>query len=149
MNPNTRNRNLWTPLHDCAVQGNARICTILLDAGSDVRARTRQNSTALHIACAKNHVDIVRCLLTRPHIEIDAVNNVGQTALVKCCEKGFEDLVCSIAFLSLCVLKKTLGMKGLSYLNLMHIHVFLISFRFRCSSPLVFVYWFWTCSLLR
>ncbi|KAK6359537.1 hypothetical protein TWF696_000691 [Orbilia brochopaga] len=56
-NPNMRNRNLSTALHQAAVWGNERIIGLLIDYGADVKAVDKDGHTLLHYAAYATMVD--------------------------------------------------------------------------------------------
>lgn len=52
-----------TALHQACKHGHLEVVQILLAAGADVRALTREERTSLHMACRYGHLDIVKALL--------------------------------------------------------------------------------------
>jgi ankyrin repeat protein len=62
-NPNTaRAKNLWTPLHQAASRGNARIVSALLARGANSRVRDRDGKTPLDVAREKRRAAVVEVL---------------------------------------------------------------------------------------
>ena len=62
--PRTATDNNFTPLHAAAMQGNARICQLLLDHGADPNMQTDpQGYLPLHSAAWGGHVEAVQVLL--------------------------------------------------------------------------------------
>ena len=65
--PNTaRDKNLWTPLHQAASRGNARIVSALLERGASGKARDRDGKTPLDVARDKRRIAVVE-VLSRPN----------------------------------------------------------------------------------
>jgi len=63
--PNTvRAKNLWTPLHQAASRGNARIVSALLERGASLKAKDRDGKTPLDIAREKRRATVVEILKT-------------------------------------------------------------------------------------
>ena len=61
--PNTaRDKNLWTPLHQAASRGNARIVSALLEHGAAGKARDRDGKTPLDVAREKRRNAVVEIL---------------------------------------------------------------------------------------
>ncbi|HYU54235.1 MAG TPA: ankyrin repeat domain-containing protein, partial [Gemmatimonadaceae bacterium] len=62
-NPNTaRAKNLWTPLHQAASRGNARIVSALLEHGASPKSRDRDGQTPLDVAREKRRTAVVEVL---------------------------------------------------------------------------------------
>jgi ankyrin repeat protein len=62
-NPNTaRAKNLWTPLHQAASRGNARIVSALLEHGASPRSRDRDGKTPFDVAREKRRTAVVDVL---------------------------------------------------------------------------------------
>ncbi len=58
-------RSGWTPLHRAAEQGHSHLCTLLLDQGADVHARTAMGwFTPLHCCLAHGWVDTAELLVS-------------------------------------------------------------------------------------
>jgi ankyrin repeat protein len=65
--PNTaRDKNLWTPLHQAASRGNARIVSALLERGASSKARDRDGKTPLDVAREKKRTAVLE-VLSRPN----------------------------------------------------------------------------------
>ena len=47
---NSKDKDLWTPLHYAALTYNMALCKILIDAGADVNAITASGDSVLHRA---------------------------------------------------------------------------------------------------
>lgn len=70
----------WTPLHYAAFEGRVELLERLLAAGAEVNAPSPSASTALMLAARNGHIEVVRRLLRRPEVNLDAVNDSGFTA---------------------------------------------------------------------
>lgn len=68
------------PLHIAASVGNLAIVQLLCQRGCKMSLMSNKAS-ALHAACVKDHVHVVRWLLLKTMINIFAVSNGGETAL--------------------------------------------------------------------
>ena len=66
--------------------------TALLDRGADINAKNTFGNTALMLAAAKHHPEVVRLLLLRG-AEVNAVNNRGRTAVEVAVRAGHADIV--------------------------------------------------------
>ncbi|PIG83092.1 Ankyrin repeat protein [Aspergillus arachidicola] len=89
-----------TPLHLAAMEGHARLVTLLLDSptgsGVNINVTTREGETALHLAVKHHRPEVVQVLLcpTRRHaLQVDAQDWLGRTALHLACERNRRDLV--------------------------------------------------------
>jgi ankyrin repeat protein len=62
-NPNTaRAKNLWTPLHQAASRGNARIVSALLEHGASPKSQDLEGQTPLDVAREKRRTAVVEVL---------------------------------------------------------------------------------------
>ena len=62
--PNARNDNGWTPLHQASDYGDAELLGALLSPGADINARDNKGITPLHLAHFRGHKEVVAALLT-------------------------------------------------------------------------------------
>lgn len=76
-------------LHWACERGYADIARTLLDAGTDTEIGDYRGDRALHWAAAGGHAEVVMLLLERG-ADKNALNDVGETPLVVCREKGTE-----------------------------------------------------------
>jgi hypothetical protein len=67
------------PLHNAAVKGCVNVCAFLINRGADIDAQTAAGDTALHLAAANRHFDVVSLLL-RHHADTGICNNAGFSA---------------------------------------------------------------------
>lgn len=81
------NRNEATPLHRACASGELAFVELLLNNGADITAVTRHGYTPLHLVCTEDstgsRLGIVRALLERDITLINAVDDRGQTALMR------------------------------------------------------------------
>jgi ankyrin repeat protein len=83
-----------TPLYRAGLAGNASAFELLLDLGTDVNNRNNDNRwTILICAVAENRIVIVEQLLRRPEIEINAADDIQNTALHIAAERGHTRMV--------------------------------------------------------
>ncbi|KAB7503441.1 Protein phosphatase 1 regulatory subunit 16A, partial [Armadillidium nasatum] len=62
-NPNTKNYEGLTPLHQCCIDGNIEMAKLFLQNGSYVNATDMDRWTPLHAAATCGHKDLAECLL--------------------------------------------------------------------------------------
>ena len=84
----------WTPLHLAAFFGHAKIAEMLLTAGADVRAASRNSTgnTPLHAALAGNH-KIAAGLLLGAGADVNAGDAAGWRPLHLAAHNGHVDLM--------------------------------------------------------
>jgi hypothetical protein len=78
---NAKSNNGWTPLHWAATQGHVDILHLLVENGADLEAQDRNGSRALHTAAGFGHLPFIQELISRYHVNINARENNGETAL--------------------------------------------------------------------
>ena len=75
----------WTVLHRAAHGGSEEIMALLLDTaasrGATVNGRTRRGEAALHVACRRDNVAVVKLLLRRGASALDASDGQHATPL--------------------------------------------------------------------
>jgi ankyrin repeat protein len=67
------------------------VVEILLAHGADVRARSANGSTPLHLAAGRDHVEIARMLLDRD-AQANSADNSGSTPLDEAAWRGHADM---------------------------------------------------------
>ncbi len=83
-----------SPLYRAGLMGNADAFARLLDHGADINNRNNDNRwTILICAVAENHIAIAQQALGRPGIEINAVDDMQNTALHIAAERGLARMV--------------------------------------------------------
>lgn len=81
-------------LHDACEKGNYRNVQLLIDAGADVDAQTRDEDgySPLHCAAAKGRVNVVRVLIDH-NADVNAQDKYHETPLHQAAELGHDDVV--------------------------------------------------------
>jgi len=91
-NPEERREGI-TALMEAGAAGHAPIVQMLLDAGSQVNARSTNGATALFGACQHNHKDVVEILI-QAGADINArLKSDRTTALYWACFSGHQEIV--------------------------------------------------------
>jgi len=90
--PGATVRNSMTPLMLAALQGEAMIVTLLLQAGIDINRRNDDDNNALWFACVGNHPAVARQLIDQG-IDIDNQNVNGATCLIYAASAGKSAMV--------------------------------------------------------
>ena len=67
----------------------------LLQAGADPSIKGKKGSTPLHFAARRGNHEIVKVLLQRPKVKINAADSSGKTALHVACSEGHSSLFAS------------------------------------------------------
>jgi len=78
---NARNNNGFTPLHYAADHGHVDILHLLVENGADLEAQGNIGRRTLHFAASNGHLPFIQELLSRYHVDINARDNFGFTAL--------------------------------------------------------------------
>jgi len=76
--PNVKNRDGKTPLHNAASEGHLEVVKLLLERGADPNVKDDDGNTPLHNAAWRGHLEVVKLLL-----EHGADPNVQETTLTK------------------------------------------------------------------
>lgn len=76
----TTNTNASTPLHEAALNGQAKCVQFLINSGSHLNEPNKDGSTPLHLACNESHYDVVVILLEN-NCKIDVRNKFGTTPM--------------------------------------------------------------------
>ena len=71
-----------TPLHYAALFGHVDILHLLVENGADLEAQNNPGERALHIAARYCNLPIIQELISRYHVDINARENDGRTALM-------------------------------------------------------------------
>lgn len=88
-----RNLTGMTPLHMAAVCGKLDVFNFLIAHGADLTARDFRQCSVLHYAAGDNREDIVRVLLTKYKVDINAPGRNGMTALHEAAFFGRSSMV--------------------------------------------------------
>ncbi len=87
-----RNSARQTPLHVACALCDVVAIEILLAHGADVNALDGDGATALHLAAAGGHLDVVRALIAHSSADVDLVDGDGATALHLAAAGGHLDV---------------------------------------------------------
>jgi hypothetical protein len=78
---NVRNIYGYTPLHWAAIFGHVDILHLLVENGADLEAQNNYGQRALHCAALFGRLPFIQELISRYHVDINARDNDGRTAL--------------------------------------------------------------------
>lgn len=76
-----QNNNGQTSLHYAASRDRLDVARVLLDKGAEVNSRDKMGSCPLHRAASRGHVKMVELLISRPSIQLNPADSVGNTPL--------------------------------------------------------------------
>jgi len=76
-----------------AEQGKISALKKTIKQGVDVNERSQEGNTALILAAANNHPEVIQLLLSNPAIDVNMQNNAGKTALILAATKGYLGIV--------------------------------------------------------
>jgi ankyrin repeat protein len=79
-NPNVRDEDLRTPLHQAVLGNSVGLVGLLIESGADLNAKDSQGMTALHFAAQEYLPEIARILVGRG-ADPNAVDEDGNSAL--------------------------------------------------------------------
>ncbi|KAL2097763.1 hypothetical protein ACEWY4_006970 [Coilia grayii] len=82
-----------TALHLAARHGRRLIVPLLLAVGADANAQDRAGSTALMLACERDHCDIAAILLQQADCDLALTDREGRSALSIALKASYTDLV--------------------------------------------------------
>jgi hypothetical protein len=78
---NAKSNGGYTPLHSAAIFGNVDILHLLVENGANLEAQDVVGWRALHRATDHGHLPFIQELISRYHVDINARDNNGTTAL--------------------------------------------------------------------
>jgi hypothetical protein len=78
---NAKDRWDRTPLHLAAYNGHVDILHLLVENGANLEAQSSNGGRALHKAVLNGHLPFIQELISRYHVDINARDNDGTTAL--------------------------------------------------------------------
>ncbi|MFT5359219.1 MAG: ankyrin repeat protein/WD40 repeat protein, partial [Polyangiales bacterium] len=81
-----------TPFMWALFTGNGAMATVLLEAGADMKVRSKGRGTALQMAALRGMTEVVKRLLTAG-VKVDLKNSDGATALLSAVPAGHTDVV--------------------------------------------------------
>ncbi|VDO81216.1 unnamed protein product [Schistosoma mattheei] len=82
---NQGDEHRFSLLHWAAREGQRNIVDLLVIRGARINATNMGDDTALHLAAAHGHFDVVHYLLNSHRLNVDAANEHGNTALHYAC----------------------------------------------------------------
>ncbi len=89
---NQGDEHRFSLLHWAAREGRRAIVELLISRGARVNATNLGDDTALHLAAAHGHYDVVHFLLSNFRLAVDAANEHGNTALHYACFWNHHDV---------------------------------------------------------
>ncbi|XP_067650462.1 ankyrin repeat domain-containing protein 50-like [Haliotis asinina] len=81
-----------TILMVAAKNGHSQILEFLLRKGANVSQVDNNGDSALHWACSRGHVDIVKHLLSQHNVDIDSRGQFGRTSLMTALFRGHREV---------------------------------------------------------
>jgi ankyrin repeat protein len=78
---NAKDKYGETPLHEAAGHGHIDILHLLAENGADLEAQSNYGRRALHCAALLDNLPFVQELVSRYHVDINARDRYGDTAL--------------------------------------------------------------------
>jgi len=78
---NARGQHGETPLFGAALRSKIEVLHLLIENGADIEAQNNFGSRALHVAATHDVLPIVKELVTRYHVDINAKDNQMKTAV--------------------------------------------------------------------
>ncbi|KAF9766838.1 hypothetical protein IL306_000691 [Fusarium sp. DS 682] len=86
--------NLGTPFLVAVSEGQVEAANLLLDAGADLQARNQSNNyPVLMVASDRGHLNVVKALLDRPGVDVNAHGSFAYTALHAAAASGHLEVV--------------------------------------------------------
>jgi len=92
---NARDEQGMTPLHTASSKGYEEIILLLLNYGADVKATSSSGTTPLQEACAADHVESARLLITQGHANVQdrsqsngwvPLHDAAMRGSISCCQ---------------------------------------------------------------
>ena len=88
----TRCSKGWTAIHYAIESGNIDLIKYFVKKGSDIYWKTKNNSTCLHIAASRGHVNVCKTLLEEYNFDISLTNISGWNVLHYAARSGDLEL---------------------------------------------------------
>lgn len=92
-NINNPDKDNISPLWRACYQGDVKIVKLLVEHGADVFQQNDEGTTPFMIACAVQHLSVVKYLVENTKVDLNTPTKTGMTPLFRCCSKGYFDLV--------------------------------------------------------
>jgi len=88
-------RSNHTPLHEAVIGGHTEVVAFLISRGANIMMRDNTDSLPIHIACANNHISIVRILLNSKGAKKTLLvkDGKGKTARQLCASKFLRTIL--------------------------------------------------------
>ena len=94
VHPDSTDSKAWgSPLYFASHRGDSEMVRLLLEARANTDDRRQQNFTALGIACAVGHENVVKVLLEAGEDQDGACTSEGTTPLGAAADRGREEVV--------------------------------------------------------
>ena len=77
-----------TPFHLACQFGLLKLCEELIDKNVDINAKNNIGDSPLIVTCRHSHFEVIKLLINNPYIEIDLVNEAGDTFLHALCRSS-------------------------------------------------------------
>ncbi|KAF3904418.1 Ankyrin-1 [Orbilia brochopaga] len=87
-----KDQELGPTLWDAANRGQAKVATMLLDAGADKNYKTDSNRSVLHTAAYNGHEEVVRVLLLR-RVDLDLIDEYGDSAIKDAASWSYTNVI--------------------------------------------------------
>ncbi|XP_046546810.1 ankyrin repeat domain-containing protein 50-like [Haliotis rubra] len=90
---NSRGEYGRTPVMIAARWGHKGVFDLLVSRGGDVALVSDHGDNILHVACYGGHVDMVKHILYKYHVNLDTRNQYGRTAVMVAARMGYVSVV--------------------------------------------------------
>ena len=77
-----------TPFHLACQFGLLKLCEELIDRNTDINTKNDVSDSPLILACRYCHFEVIKLLINNPHIQINLVNDAGDTFLHALCQSS-------------------------------------------------------------
>lgn len=91
-NPNAKNKTNWRAIHQACLVGDEKLTETLMQRGAMLWVKDKNNTTPLHLA-SSHTLSLVNILSPGIKCDIDPIDNVGETPLMKAVKANKFDIV--------------------------------------------------------